>query len=145
MISDLTVKRFYDDGDATLGEMTIDGEVFCFTLEDQHQDIKIAGETRIPAGRYLLKAIYNSGLAKKYKQRFGHDFVIGIEDVPGFKYIRIHCGNTDDHTDGCILVGMSKNNNNTISRSREAYKLLFEKLKDYVLSGDGWITIIDED
>ena len=30
-----------------------------------------------------------------------------IMDVPGFTDILIHCGNTHEHTSGCILVGDS--------------------------------------
>lgn len=36
----------------TIGELLIDGEVFCYTLEDTVRDVKIKGQTAIPAGTY---------------------------------------------------------------------------------------------
>jgi hypothetical protein len=32
-------------------------------------------------------------------------------DVPNFEYILIHCGNTDEHTAGCLLLGDTQENN----------------------------------
>ena len=37
--------------------------------------------------------------------------MLELQDVPNFKYILIHAGNTDEQTAGCILVGDSQNNN----------------------------------
>ena len=37
--------------------------------------------------------------------------MLHVLDVPGFEYILIHCGNTDEHTAGCLLVGDSQENN----------------------------------
>ncbi len=31
--------------------------------------------------------------------------MLHIQDVPGFTYILIHTGNTDEHTSGCLIVG----------------------------------------
>ena len=50
----LTLKRFEETNAATLGKLHIDDEFQCYTLEDGHRDIKVAGETRIPAGKYSL-------------------------------------------------------------------------------------------
>lgn len=140
------VQRNKDNGDATLGFLTLEQSDFtCYTLEDEYRDVKVNGETRIPAGYYALEPVYTSGLAKKYKKRFGHPFVVGINAVPGFDYIRIHCGNTDDHTEGCILVGTSQNEENfTIGASTKAYVKWFEAVKDDVKSGTATILILDE-
>ena len=37
--------------------------------------------------------------------------MLHIINVPNFKYILIHCGNTDEDTAGCLLLGDSQKNN----------------------------------
>lgn len=97
----------------TGGELFIDGEYFCDTLEDTDRmprgvclppdellatirKVKVPGETCIPAGQYLLRISLSS--------RFGRELP-EILHVPGFTGIRIHSGNTPEHSEGCILVG----------------------------------------
>ena len=45
----LKVYRYSSQSQTTLGALQIDGKFECYTLEDQHQDVKVKGETRIPA------------------------------------------------------------------------------------------------
>ena len=52
------VQRFSSQSDSTLGILfdVTDGRKFlCFTLEDEAREVKVKGETRIPAGTYKLK------------------------------------------------------------------------------------------
>jgi hypothetical protein len=52
-----------------------------------------------------------------------------LQSVPGFEGIRIHPGNTDADTEGCLLPGMSLGlGGESVSRSREAFEALFAKL-----------------
>ena len=80
----------------------IDNEIgkrfFCNTLEDpvRLDGIKIQGQTAIPAGKY--KIIIN------WSNRFNRMMPL-VVDVPNFDGIRIHAGNTEKDTEGCILVG----------------------------------------
>ena len=37
--------------------------------------------------------------------------MLHVLDVPNFKYILIHCGNTDEDTAGCLLLGDTQENN----------------------------------
>ena len=78
----------------TLGVLSAE---ICYTLEDPVRDVKIPGETAIPAGRYRV-TLENS-------PKFGPD-TITLHNVPDFQYIRIHAGNTVDDTEGCPLVGL---------------------------------------
>ena len=89
---------------ATFGNLAIDGEFFCHTLEDEIREIpgrpvaewKIHGKTAIPAGRYRITL--------EASPRFGTD-TITINNVPGFVGVRVHGGNTVADTEGCPLVG----------------------------------------
>ena len=59
--------------------------------------------------------------------------MLHVLDVPGFEYILIHCGNTDEHTAGCLLVGDSQENNQItkdgfIGKSTQAYKRIYPKI-----------------
>ena len=51
-----------------------------------------------------------------------------LVDVPQFEGIRIHPGNTDQNTEGCILVGVGIGNDR-LYNSRQAYERLFNKLE----------------
>lgn len=104
---ELLLRRVASDPDSTLGIMYVDGSEFCFTLEDEHRDVKVMHETRIPAGRYEIKVRNEGGMNERYKSKFGskHKGMLWLQDVPNFKWIYIHVGNTEDHTSGCILTG----------------------------------------
>lgn len=131
----LHLLRYSDDGDSTQGLLFVDGVFQCYTLEDEERSIKVKGETRIPEGTYEVKQRkVISGLTQKYRDKYPwFDFHFELQDVPNFKYVYIHIGNYDDHTDGCILVGDIGYNNKVqegaIGSSRNAYKRLYRKLK----------------
>ena len=95
----LNLKRTYPKENYTIGELYIEGEYFCDTLEDTVRDEKIAGQTAIPYGKYEI--IVNRS------PRFKRDLPLLLE-VPNFEGIRIHRGNTAKDTSGCILVGLNK-------------------------------------
>ena len=143
----LTLKRFKETDDATLGSLHIDDKLQCYTLEDEHRDIKVAGETRIPAGEYSLIDRQHGGFYTRYQERFKpwHAGMIELRDVPDFTDILIHCGNTDDDTAGCILVGSNYNENNmTIQSSAAAYEQLYKKIYPEIISGREVILTIND-
>jgi|TARA_R110000868_G_scaffold37447_9_gene132451 hypothetical protein len=115
----LTVKRLYKTETSTIGELLVDGIFECFTLEDTERAIKIKGETAIPKGTY--KVIINQ--SNRFKRLL--PLLIG---VPNFEGVRIHSGNTNHDTEGCILVGQSRNKN-FIGQSRKAFEKLFKKMQ----------------
>ena len=143
---ELHQNRLIDDGEATLGLLPLPRDN-CFTLEDQHQDAKVAGETRIPAGRYEVVKRTHGRFYEAYKERWGHAWGLEISDVPGFTDILIHTGNKDEHTAGCLLVGYGADISGEaeISRSRSAYEMVFEVTYRAFSQGERvWITITDE-
>lgn len=103
----------------TIGQLYVEDEFFCFTLEDVVREVpgqsverwKIPGSTAIPSGVYSISL--------ETSPRFGPD-TITVRAVPGFTGIRIHAGNTEDDTEGCILVGQQLSSDYRILQSRTA-------------------------
>lgn len=116
----LDLTRLEIDKDATIGELRIDGQWFCWTLEDLVRAAKIKHQTAIPAGRY--KVIINH--SNRFKQQM--PLVVGVN---GFEGIRIHPGNDAEDTSGCILVGAGREGNK-ITDSRTAYNRLMKRLEN---------------
>lgn len=83
----------------TIGELSLDGAWFCYTLEDTIQTSKVPGKTAIPAGTYKLDLTHSP--------KFNTMLPL-LTNVPGFEGIRVHAGNTADDTEGCILVGFDR-------------------------------------
>lgn len=123
----IVIRRLYKGEKSIIGEMTVDGIFECFTLEDIERPVKIKGETAIPKGTY--KVIINES------NRFKRQLPL-LLDVPGFEGVRIHAGNTNHDTEGCILVGQTRHKE-FIGQSRKAFEKLFKKMqraKDITLS-----------
>ena len=135
----INVKRYLDDGDTTMGLMFINGKYVCETLEDEHRNVKVRGETRIPEGTYKRGFRETlSGMTEKYRAKY--DFFkwhLHVKDVPGFKYVYIHTGSTDDHTDGCLLIGGEKNMKaKSIYESRNKYRELYPIISMAIEQGE---------
>jgi hypothetical protein len=123
----IVIRRLYKGEKSIIGEMTVDGIFECFTLEDVERPVKIKGETAIPKGTY--KVIINQS------NRFKRQLPL-LLNVPGFEGVRIHSGNTNHDTEGCILVGQTRHKE-FIGKSRKAFDKLFKKMqraKDITLS-----------
>lgn len=124
MILTLTRTRWSEK--AVIGDLSIDGAPECNTLEDNPP---------IPAGTYEV--------AVTFSNRFQVMMPI-LLDVPGRTGIRIHSGNTDKDTTGCILVGTaSDGKDNWLSNSRVAYAEVCYKISKAVKGANVWITITD--
>jgi hypothetical protein len=137
----LLLKRLYKKPDYTIGNLYIDGELFCQTLEDKDRGLKqsmaldeikrlkIAGETAVPTGTYELTL---NVVSPKYSTRDAYRFCDGkvprLLNVKGYDGILIHIGNYAKDTEGCILVGENKVKGQVIN-STETFKRLYELLK----------------
>jgi len=115
----LVLKRLHKTENSTVGELTVDGLFQCYTLEDIEREVKVKSETAIPKGTY--KVIINR--SNRFKR-----LLPLLLDVKGFEGIRIHSGNTNHDTEGCILVGETRSKD-FIGKSRKAFNALFEKMK----------------
>ena len=149
---EITLQRFSKNKESTLGTFFIDCSFSCYTLEDEFRSQKVSGETRIPAGRYSIELRTVGGFHARYLDKYGAEFhkgMLQVMNVPGFEYILIHTGNTDNDTAGCVLVGDGVNNNQIsdgfLSNSGNAYKRIYPGLRDELLSdGQVWLTVKDE-
>jgi hypothetical protein len=118
----------------TFGVLYIDGVKTCHTLEDTVREIqgkpvsrwKIKGVTAIPSGAYKV-TLENS-------PRFGPD-TISVHGVEGFSFIRIHAGNSEADTEGCILLGMDVRTAG-IANSRQAVTLVKSKIMQAIKNGE---------
>ena len=138
---ELTIDRKWKKATYTIGRLYIDGLFYCNTLEDRDRGLKqtdalsyiktrkVAGETAIPTGSYVVSMTTMSpkyaGVAWYYN--FCGGFMPRLQNVPGFDGILIHTGNTALDTKGCILVGRNtKVGKLTESRVcfQEIYKLM---------------------
>ena len=115
----IEIKRLHKTANSTIGEMTIDGVWECYTLEDIERPVKIKAETAIPRGTY--KVIIN--MSNRFKR-----LMPLLLNVQNFEGVRIHAGNTNHDTEGCILVGRTRSND-FIGQSKKAYDSLFAKMQ----------------
>jgi len=142
----LEVVRFSSQKDSTLGllfEVTDAKRKFlCYTLEDEYRDDKVMHETRIPAGTYEITLRTVGGFNSRYSDRFAdiHKGMLWVRDIPGFEYILIHCGNDDDDTSGCLLLGNTQTENlmsdGFVGSSSVAYKRVYTKVADVLEKGE---------
>ena len=126
----IEVKRTAFNETNTLGEMSIDGVHFCYTVEDKVRDYnndgdlddkgeeKVYGETAIPRGDY--KVILSE--STRFKR-----ILPEIQNVKGFAGIRIHNGNGAIDSHGCIIVGY-KQTKEGVYESKIATEDLVKKL-----------------
>lgn len=151
---ELLLTRISSGVEATLGNLfekaDTDALTFqCYTLEDQYNEPKIPGETRIPAGRYQIKLRTEGGMHQRYTERFlpWHGGMLWLQDVPGFTFIYLHVGNKDDDSEGCILVGDGQISNvidrGMVTTSVSAYRRLYEKIHPAIMNEEVWLTIED--
>jgi hypothetical protein len=141
----IDVVRVQFGSDSTNGLVFVNNSFECYSLEDQvREGAKIMGETAIPLGSYEIKFRTVGGFDSKYKKRYGSDWHVGmleLQDVPNFKYILIHTGNTDEHTAGCLLLGetqqdLDKGKDGFVGGSGDAYKKFYPKVRDALVSGE---------
>lgn len=139
----IEVIRYNHDTESTSGIMAVNCHFSCFTLEDQRQPEKVKGETRIPDGTYKVELRKElSGLTKTYRDKYDwFTWHLHIKDVPGFQYIYIHIGNSDKHTDGCLLVADRawndpKDYNAYQTSSTSAFKRIYEEVRAAIESNE---------
>ena len=135
---ELRLERKWFTPASTVGELSIDGAFRCFTLEDVFREgdifaVKVPGATAIPEGRY--------DVAVTFSPRFKLDLP-EIRDVPNFTGVRIHSGNTAADTEGCVLVGRSREADRVLE-SRAAFLPLLAEIRRGLQAGPVSLTVVN--
>ena len=85
--------------DSTIGELFINGERICDTLENPWRDNQ-RNISCIPEGEYPVRL-------RLPRESASRDYLhLLVQDVPNRDWILFHRGNTAKDTSGCILVGL---------------------------------------
>ena len=105
---------------STIGELFLNGERMCDTLENPY----INNERKIsciPEGEYKVRL-------RTAKESGSRDYLhLLVQDVPNRDYILFHRGNSAKDTSGCILVGLGSQQN-AVQNSRLAMDLLMKEI-----------------
>ena len=152
----LEILRISSESDSSSGlvfDITDERKFLCYSLEDEYRNDKVMHETRVPAGTYQIQLRKVGGFNARYAKKYGdfHKGMLHVQDVPGFEYILIHTGNTDEHTSGCLIVGDSQENNQLmkngfIGKSVQAYKRIYTPIAEALENGEEvTITYVDYD
>ena len=145
------VNRFVSDNATTLSTIKANNNFICFGLEDQYRTgQKVLGETRIPEGIYKIKLRTIGGFHSRYSKVFDnmHKGMLELVDVPNFKYVLIHMGNTHEDTAGCLLTGTTADSTNgkmRVNNSKRAYIKLYKHVVEHAVAGNLDIRIEDDD
>lgn len=108
---ELNVKRIARKDGYTIGRLFINNEYFCDTLEDTDRGLsstmqvneilakKVKAQTAIPTGKY--------DVILTFSPRFKRVLPL-LLSVKGYEGVRVHAGNTNKDTEGCLLIGENK-------------------------------------
>lgn len=143
----LLIKRRLSANGCTIGDLFIDGQHQCVTLEDvvrPDSAPKIFGQTAIPVGSY--RVIINR--SNRFSAKAGYDvFLPLLLNLPGGTIrfggqliddcgVRIHPGNFAADTEGCLLVGtQAAADGKSIESSRIAFSVVFPKIQKAIAVG----------
>ena len=105
--------RTYEQ-DCTESDLYINGIQYCYVLEDvgRPHGVKIKRETCIPEGHYKAVITRSTRFKKDMILLYNTEKETGERTVERFGVyftgIRVHGGNTIEHTAGCPLVGFKR-------------------------------------
>ena len=105
---------------STIGELFVNGERFCDTLELPYRDNQ-RSISCIPLGQYKVRLRYARESATR---NYLH---LLVQDVKDRSYVLFHRGNTAKDTRGCILVGQGTQQN-IVYNSTLAMDLLMKEI-----------------
>lgn len=124
---EIQVNRIARKDGYTIGRMSLNGVYFCDTLEDTDRGLNAAmsvdeilskkrkGITAIPTGKY--------DVILTFSPRFKRALPL-LLSVKGYEGVRVHAGNTNKDTEGCLLVGENKIKGQVINSRATLEKLM---------------------
>jgi len=115
----LILRETFTDN-STIGELFLNGEKMCDTLELPYRD-NLKSISCIPTGQYKVRLRYPRESATR-------DYLhLLVQDVKDRSYILFHRGNSAKDTRGCILVGLGSQQD-FVSNSTLALELLLKEI-----------------
>jgi len=115
----LILRETFTDN-STIGELFLNGEKMCDTLELPYRDNQ-RSVSCIPTGQYKVRLRYPRESATR-------DYLhLLVQDVKDRSYILFHRGNSAKDTRGCILVGLGTQQD-FVSNSTLALELLLKEI-----------------
>lgn len=142
----LLLERIYKRNTYSIGHLYyFDGDkkiYVCDTIEDKDRGlkdsmsvaeinkIKVFGKTAIPSGTYEITLNIKSPRfgSKQFYANLCGGKLPRLLNVKGFEGVLIHCGNTEEDTNGCIIVGFNKVKGKVVD-SKTAFTKLYPILK----------------
>ena len=119
MINLLLIRDTFTE-ESTIGELFLNGERICDTLENPYLDNQ-RNISCIPEGNYDVRL-------RLPRESATRDYLhLLVQDVPNRDWILFHRGNTAKDTRGCILVGLGSQQD-VVSNSTLAMDLLIKEL-----------------
>lgn len=124
---EIQVNRIARRDGYTIGRMSLNGVYFCDTLEDTDRGLnatmsmgeilaqKIKAQTAIPTGKY--------DVILTFSPRFKRVLPL-LLSVKGYEGVRLHAGNTNKDTEGCLLVGENKEKGKVLNSRATLEKLM---------------------
>lgn len=107
----------------TLGKMIYPDGLTNETLEDicRAWGIKHGGSTAIPVGRYRMTVSMSSKFNRKMVMIYteSNQYEVKMNGI-GFKGIRVHGGQSNKDSWGCVIVAKRRTSNQTVQGSCEA-------------------------
>lgn len=125
----ILLKRIFKGPEYTIGHLFINNVFVCDTIEDTVRKLvdlnhdgdfddkgegKVYGKTAIPEGTYSIILTMSNRFKKVLPL---------LQNVPGYEGVRIHSGNTEQDTSGCIIVGQNKVKGKVLNS-----RIVFDKL-----------------
>jgi len=105
---------------STIGNLYLNGELLCDTLENPYLDNQ-RSISCIPEGQYKVRL-------RTARESASRDYVhLLVQDVPNRDWILFHIGNKSSDTSGCILVGIGTEQD-FVKNSRLAMELLMKEI-----------------
>lgn len=142
----ILVYRKYKKPTYTIGEIYIDGDLFCSSLEDKDRsltqgmdlktikDLKVYGQTAIPTGTYEVSLDITSPRFSQmeFYKEVCNGKVPRLLNVPGFEGILFHVADGPRGAEllqGCIGVGKNKIKGGLLE-GKETFKKLYKKMEE---------------
>lgn len=133
---ELALVRYGGTKNYTAGRMYANGVFLCYTLEDEVRELdftpvrewKVPAQTAIPRGRYRV--------VMSMSPKFGR-MLPEVQGVVGFTGVRMHRGNKTEHTEGCLLLGMSDGNDQDawLGNSVQAENFVIARIENAISEG----------